>query len=482
MGERKRGAATNSILLAFVQCLTMLSGIIQTMILSRGFSEAEYGTYAQGMLVVNFLGSFLLLGLSNAVTYFSGQKEIDTHKYTGAIITIVILLGTIGGIGILLAREGIVDYFGNGEIRNIIAYVAFLPLLTNVITVYQTLFIAENMATSIAVKNAIVSVSQVIIIAIGTLVAQSIKIIYILVLVMDISQIVIFAVIFRNRRYSIHIVFPTKDISGPILKYSIPLALSTAIGTISIYMDKLLIGNLMDIESFALYTNMAKELPFAFIINSFTTVLMPVFIRLHAEGEDPELKKHWANYLELGYSITWILTGTAVFCSKNLLLFLYSEKYEQGLNIFIIYLFVEMCRFSYFGTILSTFGKTKVIMYSSLLSLTCNFVLNLLFYHLFGIIGPAIASFVSVLLMLSLQLKFSCKLLQCRIKDVFRFKSMLLLLGEIFIVGGIIQFAGSLINISYVFKLFICGGLMVSILGLLNYKRIKLLIRNINRI
>ena len=108
MAERKRGVATNSILLSFVQCLTILTSIVQTMILSRELSELEYGTYSQGLLVANFLVPFLLIGLSNAVTYFSGQKEINVHRYINSIVTIVLFLGLIGATGIIAFKRFVI--------------------------------------------------------------------------------------------------------------------------------------------------------------------------------------------------------------------------------------------------------------------------------------------------------------------------------------------------------------------------------------
>ena len=478
--DKKRGVATNSVILAFVQCLTIVTSVLQTMILSRKLSKTEYGTYGQGMLVVNFLLPFLLLGLGNAITYFSGQKDIDKHKYINTIVTMVVFTGVLGGIGIIAFRSLIEAYFGNPMLKDVLLIIAPLPLLLNMISIYQTLFVAENMAFSVAIRNAIVAVCQIIIVAIGVYLVKSIHFIFILLVVMDVIQIIIFASVFRKKKYRIAIQKIEKDITSQIFKYSIPLAFSTAIGTLSIYLDKLVIGKLMTVEDFALYNNMSKELPFAFVVSSFTTVIMPAFIKMHADNDNSRLKKYWGKYLELGMYVTWIMSGVAIFCSDDLLVFLYSEKYIQGLSIFIVYLLVTFCRFSYFGIILSTFGKTKIIMYSSLMSLTLNLVLNILFFYLFGMIGPAIASLLSIFLMEILQICYSCKLLECKAKEVFSFGNIALLLFEIAIVGIIVRFIGiHLIKYSFL-RLLVCGVFAGGILLLLNYKKLMGLVREIN--
>ena len=478
--SRKRGAATNSILLSFVQCLTLVTSILQTRVLSGVLTKTEYGTYSQGMLVVNFLVPFLLLGLANAITFFSGQKGIDSKEYINTIVTIVFVLGIVGAIGIILLNNLIQAYFGNEALKSIIPLIAFIPLLLNLISVFQTLFVAENMASTIAVRNAIVAIVQVSIVAVSVFFFNDIRIIYVLLLIMDLVQVVIFANIFRLKRYVVKLCSIKKKIAGEIFAYSIPLAFSTAIGTLSIYMDKLLIGRMMGVEDFALYTNMAKELPFSFIVSSFTAVIMPAFVRLHANEDDDKLRMYWWKYLELGICITWVLCGAAIFCADDLLVFLYTDKYSRGIPIFVVYLIVELCRYSYFGIILSTFGKTKIIMYSSLFSLICNFILNILFYYKLGIIGPAIASLVSIFLMEVLQIVASCRLLKCKITDVFDFKYITLLAIEIIIVGGIVRYIGTFLNIHTTLKLILCGSLIVSVLGLLNYKRVIGLVKDIN--
>ena len=480
ISNKRKGAATNAIILAFVQCLTILISVLQTMILSRELTEAEYGTYSQALLVANFIAPFLLLGLANAITYFSGQEGLETHKYINGIISLIVLLGIIGAIGILILRGAIESYFDNPMIISLLPIVAFFPLLLNLISAFQSLYVAEDMATSIAFRNAMVAIVQISIIAVGAVYLHDIQVIFELLLVMYILQIIIFAGYFRKKKYPIRIQLLEKKNIRKIFHYSIPLAFSTAIGTLSIYMDKLLIGKMMTVENFALYTNMSKELPFAFIVGSFTTVILPAFVKMHAKGDDEQLKEFWSKYLELGICITWILSGAAIICAKDLLVFLYSAKYAKGIAIFVVYLCVTMCRFSYFGIILSTYGETKIIMYSSLLSLACNFILNIGLFYLFGMIGPAIATLMSVIIAQMTQIHFSCKLLKCKWIEIFSVKKAMILLGEIAISGVAIRSCVSLLNLNPIFRLVICGSIVVCAVGGINIRRIKQLISDIN--
>lgn len=483
MMERHRGVATNSIILAVVQCLTVLTGMVQTMILSRSLEKSEYGTYSQGLLVVNFTAPLLLLGLSNAITYFSGQKQIDVRKYTSTLMTIIVMIGSLGVVGIIFFRNAIVNYFSNPALSKIILIVSIRPLLQNLIAAYQTLYIANDMSVTIAIRNIIVAIVQIILVCIGSIVFNNIYVIFLLLIVMDFVQVIVFAKIFQKKKYNIKLIKIEGEIVNKIFKYSIPLAISTMIGTISINMDKLLIGNMMGVEDFALYSNMAKELPFSFIVASFTTVITPVLIRFHANNEDDKLKEIWSKYLELGYLITWTLCGAAITCSKDLLIMLYSEKYIKGILVFITYLLVSCLRFSYFGIVLSAFGKTKLILVASGCSLLANLILNYTLFNVFGMIGPAIASFVVMLIMVIVQIFLSCRCIKCKVGQVLDFKKILFFLFELIVCGVLIAQVRNIFNIHIgVLSIILFGGLYVLIIAGINKNKIFQLIRDINKL
>ena len=54
---------SSSIALVFVRVITMLVGIVQTMILSRTLAKADYGTYSQALLIISFAAPFFFIGL-----------------------------------------------------------------------------------------------------------------------------------------------------------------------------------------------------------------------------------------------------------------------------------------------------------------------------------------------------------------------------------------------------------------------------------
>jgi len=86
-----------------------------------------------------------------------------------------------------------------------------------------------------------------------------------------------------------------------------------------------------------------------------------------------------------------------------------------------------MLRVTYYGIILNSIGKTKYILFSSILSLLLNIFLSILFYYLFGFIGPSIATLISVLFIALFQLISTSAEIKINLIDIFPWKNISLL-------------------------------------------------------
>ena len=81
-------------------------------------------------------------------------------------------------------------------------------------------------------------------------------------------------------------------------------------------------------------------------------------------------------------------------------------------------------RITYFGMVLNAKGKSKFIMYSSICSLLLNFILNYIGMKLFGMVGAALATLLSLGIMGYVQLLFSSHVLKLHIRDIFPWRKL----------------------------------------------------------
>ena len=470
----------DGLILTAVKVITMVVSLINTMILSRLLSLSEYGTYSQLLSIISIVSIVSSMGLNNAVNYFYNKSDEEKEKseYISTIFFITILIGFIFGLILVLFSNNIAVFYNNPSLSTLIVYIAFKPVLDNIIAVFQPLFISLKKAKKIAIINVIISIIKVIVVTLGYVITKKIFMIFIVQVSLDILQIIILHINIKNLIPRIKLTLNNKYIKE-IIKYSLPLTLALMSGIIFKESDKIVVSKLSTIENLAIYSNMSKQLPFEFVVTSFTAVVTPIIVK-HIRNNKSEAIKLWKNYFQFSYTISWILNFGAIVCAKEMLIFLYSEKYIGGLNIFIIYLIVEIFRFTYFGLILSASGNTKLITISSVISVILNIILNIVLYIVLGIAGPAIATLITVIVMGVMQFTYSLKILNVKCLDIINFKEIFKYIIQLTVIGIICYIIKMLlykIISNYIIILIIIYTFYVIINLLINKKKIMYLIK-----
>lgn len=484
--RRSNGAATNSIMLTFVQVITTVLGLIVTKLLSVHFSLQEYGTYSQALLVTTTVTSISILGLTNATNYFYNRTKDEKAQriYVATIFTIQYIVGVLCAILVVVLRVPISKYFGNETLIGVLPIVALTPLFTNLIAMYQTLFVSIGKAKVIAIRNLMVSVIRLLAVVVACFVLDNIITVLVVILCMDIAQIVYFYLLFKKYKQPISIKDSDFKLTKEILAFSIPMSVYVLTNSLSRDIDKYVISAFSNTETLAIYTNAAKVLPFDMLTSSLITVLIPIVTRMINQKQFGEAKNVFKLYLRIGYVLTFIFVGGAVAVSEDLMRFLYAEKFLVGLSVFIVYLFVDMIRFANVTTILSGAGKTKILMTISVITMLCNAIFNIIGYKLLGMLGPALVTLILTFCMTVALLHFGAKEIHTRIIELFDFKEIIVVGCEIVITGLLVHYLSVFLSgrsVSYVIRLIFCYGLYMVVLGALNYKRAIGCYRQLNR-
>jgi O-antigen/teichoic acid export membrane protein len=154
------------------------------------------------------------------------------------------------------------------------------------------------------------------------------------------------------------------------------------------------------------------------------------------------------------------------------------------LDVFRIYILVDMVRFASMTLILSAAGKTRLLMILGFVTLAINGGLNLALYHLWGMNGPAVATLAAGLVMGFVLLCLSARELEGTLRDLFDGKYLLSVgLGSML---GVVLFSmlGRWLEAKgmwyFLILLIVCGGYCLVFL-LLNGKRLFRDLKFLNR-
>lgn len=441
-----RGASWDSMFLTFGKVLTMLFSIISAKMMSEGLSLAEYGTYSQANLVNTVGASLILLGLVDALNYyFSGKQEgIDDQLRRRIINTVFFLemaVGIVFAAGVILGQDVLVSYFGNEAVRVLLPVAAFLPVMSNLLYFYQVVYVAVGKAKLMSIYSLAMTVVRIITIYFAVYVLKNLLLIYIVLILQDLVQILIYNVTLVKKDVKINPLKISKAHIGPIFAYGLPMGIYAITATFTRELGKLVVSKLAGTEELAIFTNCSKLLPVDIIVMSFALVLVPYIIRYVSEKDHEKSVTLFSNYLRVGYYSVWILGTMLLITPSTVISFLYDDKYLPGTAIFVLYVFDSMLRFASMHQVLVASNKTKLLMFYSVGSLALSFVLNVVFYYMFGLIGPAIASLVSAMVYTWLVVNKSTKLIQAKWTDIFDVKEMawlLLTLGGLWLLCALL--------------------------------------------
>ena len=479
------GASFDALMLTFVRIITMLISMVIFKILAVTFSLKEYGTYASAMLVATTAISLTILGLTDATNYFYAKdRNVERGKvYVYTIFAIQFVVGIAVALMLIILKNPIAAYFKNPSVAALIPAVAFLPLLTNYANMLYVVFITAKKAKVIAIRNLIISVLKILMISAVGLLSKKIYLIIIITLILELGNVIYMLLYCKKYIFRIDITKATPGLVREILCYSIPMAAYILTNSLSKNMDKLVIGALGSSQMVGMYSIASKELPFDILTASFLTVLVPYMTRYMEDKNFSGASALFSKYIQLTYIITWIVAGGALVCSKELMIILYDQKYLPAVNIFCMYIVVDMLKFANLSIIFSISNKAKELLCYSGAALVLNAVLNIVLFKMFGMPGPAIAT-VIVTILLSCIITFrSSQLLNVKVLTLLNIKQMILITCE-YLIWGILTFNAKILladKIPTLLTFIITYGIYAVPLLVINRKKIVSLLKDINK-
>ncbi|QLY39818.1 oligosaccharide flippase family protein [Hujiaoplasma nucleasis] len=422
--------------LSFSEIFTLTISMISAMLLSRFRTLEEYGTYSQILLITNLAMTLLMLGLPNSINYFLSRatNQFERDKFLSTYFVFSTILGLLIGLILILSTNLIVEYFNNPMLKTFWFVLAFYPWSKLIISSVSKILIVYNSSNKLIIYKISNGIGLIFIIIIVQLL--NLEFFYYMILFVFVELLFTFIVylIVSKKIQKFHFSMEFAYLKM-IFAYSVPIGLASLVGTINKQMDKLIVGRYFSVKEMAIFTNAAKELPVTFIALAFTSVGLPVIISFIHKNEVEKAILLWKKIIIISFLfLAYFTVGIFVF-APDVITLLYSDKYIDGVLVFRLYSLLLLMRFTYFGMILNALGKTKFILYSSIFTLVVNLILNIAFYRLFGFIGPAIATLVSVFLMQLVQLIVTSKLTKINFSSLFPWKDMFIILVITIIIG-----------------------------------------------
>lgn len=421
--------ATDAVRLTASKIIGNLLALVSAMLLARIRTLEENGIYSALLLVINLAASFFMLGLPNCINCFLAKAESkeEKNKFLSLYYTFSTALSVILGLVLVVLIPVWTAYFNNEKLALYWFFFLVFPWAKVITASIENVLVVLGKSSTL-VKYRISNSIMLLLIILFIWVFKSSFMVY-MILYVIVEGGYALAVYYLACKYTgaLHINVDRIMIRR-VLAFSIPLGLASIVGTLNIEIDKLMLGHLLSTSELAIYTNASKELPLTIVATSLTAVLMPKMVQLFSKQKNEEAIAIWRDVTTISFAImAFFAFGMATF-STDAMVILYSEKYAPGGPVFAIYSLGLLMKCTYFGMALNSKGKTKLILYCAIGTLVLNTVLNVVLYMALGIIGPAIATILSQVLMNTLQLGLTSKILKVPFGRIFPWKYTVILL------------------------------------------------------
>ena len=391
--------------------LGLLLGFIARLIIARYALEANYGIFSLALVVLNFsmiLASLgLHLGATRYIAYFRGREEAARVRGTiSASLQLATAASIIIGIAIFFSAEAIaLNIFHASDLALPLRIFAIgIPFFT-LINILAAIFLGfDNVEPQTYFQSILLNILFLLsLLAVILLDLPIIAVFYTYLAALVLTFIALALYTVRKLPQLIMLTASEVDVSvrKELLIFSLPL-LGTAMFTMILFsMDTLMLGYFKVPEVVGLY-NAAYPLA-QFISQPLAAMLLiytPVATGLYSQNLMAELRRNYTILTKWVVSLTLPIFLVLCLFPEAVLNLLFGSAYiaaAPALRILSLGSIIHNL-FGHSASTLLAWGKSRFIMWSVLAGAIINVALNIVLIPPLSIVGAAIASAVSLIL------------------------------------------------------------------------------------
>jgi O-antigen/teichoic acid export membrane protein len=307
---------------------------------------------------------------------------------------IILLSAVCFSLAITFAAPQIANFVNNPSIVGLLPYMVFYAFPTLAVVLLGSYYIATDRARTLSLVHVVSS---------GVALINAFVVLYlrpapdsIILSRIAISAGVFVVLLFPGRRIFDAVPTPDRKLMGQMFYYSIPIGLATLVGTISLQFDKVIVSHFSTPADFAIYVNGAMEVPFISIVTGAISTAILADMSVLCSQKDYTGARVLFHKAAIKSALFLLpLMVILMYNAKALMILFFSARYADSAIPFAIYLLILPARIVYYGPTLIALGKSRLILFRSLVELVLSAGLGLLLVYQFGYMGVAFAGILA---------------------------------------------------------------------------------------
>jgi len=389
-------------LVGIAQTFASLKGLFYLPLLTKNLSASDYGAWALILVTISILQPFILLGMNSAILRFLAPQQKE--KIIQGVITVIIAVLVTGTIACVILFFSS-DFIANNILKiSSAAYIIKIAAPFIILDSVNTIILGSFRVFGMIKKYAIVVIFKTSL-EIGLI---AFFILSGLGLIGAIFSLIITGIISLGIMLFFTISYagfsrPNFLLLKPFILFGFPLIPITLAQFFIEISDRYVIGFFMDAEKVGIYSAAYGIAVIPLFLSTYIVyVLGPTVYDLHDNGKIERAKMY------LSYSWKYLLMlsipsafGLSILANPILLNMTTSKFVSDG--IFIIPLVVAGIILwgmeQIFGVSLLIFKRRKIFVIAFVCGALTNFILNIIFVPLYGIIAAAVTTLIAYIIL-----------------------------------------------------------------------------------
>lgn len=398
----------NTVITFSTQLITVILGVITSIILARTLGPANFGIYSIITLTITVLGTFGSLGIAISNTYYGVKKEYKWNDIASNSFIAAFILGIILIISFLL-----VFFFYPSFLKNIDTTLIIIATITTPFTLlmpyFQYILLGQNRIKEFNFTNIIQSVLYISLVIVILFFNNSLQgVLSSWTVSFVIAAIIPVIFVYKSNPFKLHFnidIFKKTTIFG--LKGYLGNVIQFFNYRIDIFLISMILSNYASVGYYSISVALAESLWYLpGVVGTLVFARTPGLTDEDKNRSTPIICRNT-------FFITLILSIILFITANYIILILYGPTYLPAVKPLWVLLpgviALSVCKV--LSNEIAGRGKPMINTYAAIISLAVNIPLNLLFIPQLGIIGSALASsiayFVSAIIVLISFLKIS---------------------------------------------------------------------------
>ena len=368
------------------------------------------GQYSLVQTVLNMLMIFTVFGIDKGlvkyIPRYNTKKDKDNLFKVIKISVIYGFIFSLIGALLIFLFKGVISYkiFNDPELFNALKFGAWIIIPLTLIQVFGGLFRGfKKLSPFIISKNILLKLFFIIFILLNVIIFKkginNILIFYL------ISHILAFLYLYHNKKILpinlfeiINTKYNNKNIKRTFFKFTKTMILISFMAVILNKIDRIMLGIFMSSDIVGIYSIAAKIAALgSFILLSSNMIFSSIISELFSSDKLDLLHDIYRSITKWVFLISFSIINSFWFFPKIMLRF-FGEEYIIGSLVLIILSISRLIEVipGANGYLLSMTGRENINLFNNIIMAFTNIVLNIILIPLYGMIGAAIATAISI--------------------------------------------------------------------------------------